>query len=46
MPVILATWEAENRRIAIQDQLGQKVSKTPSQLIAMLSWHCPEIKAI
>jgi hypothetical protein len=29
MPVILATWEAEIRRIAVQGQLGQIVHETP-----------------
>jgi hypothetical protein len=28
-PVILAAWEAEIRRITVQDQLRQKVCKTP-----------------
>jgi hypothetical protein len=31
MLVILATWEAEIRRIAIQNHPGQKVCETPSQ---------------
>jgi hypothetical protein len=30
MPVILATWEAEIRRIMIQGQLGQIVPETAS----------------
>jgi hypothetical protein len=30
MPVILATWKAEIRRIAVQDQSGQIVHKPPS----------------
>jgi hypothetical protein len=29
MPVILATWEAEIRRIMVQDQSGQTVKETP-----------------
>jgi hypothetical protein len=29
-----ATWEAEIRRIEVQSQPGQKVSKTPSQSIS------------
>jgi hypothetical protein len=32
MPAILATWEAEIRRIMVQGQIGQKVHKTLSQL--------------
>jgi hypothetical protein len=31
MPIILATQEAEIRRIAVQSQPGQIVHKTPSQ---------------
>jgi hypothetical protein len=31
MPVILATWEAEIRKITIQSQLGQIVGETLSQ---------------
>jgi hypothetical protein len=31
MPVISATWEAEIRRIVVQDQPGQNISKIPSQ---------------
>jgi hypothetical protein len=34
MPVILATWEVEIRRIAVQGQLGQIVLETPSQPMA------------
>jgi hypothetical protein len=30
MPVTLATWEADIRRIVVQDQPGQIVHKTPS----------------
>jgi hypothetical protein len=30
-PIILATWEAEIRRIVVQGQLGQRVCKTLSQ---------------
>jgi hypothetical protein len=30
MPIILATWEPEIRRIEIQGQPGQKVHKSPS----------------
>jgi hypothetical protein len=33
MPIIPAIWEEEIRRTAVQKQLGQKVSKTPSQSI-------------
>jgi hypothetical protein len=29
MPVILATWETEIRRIAVPDQPGQTVHETP-----------------
>jgi hypothetical protein len=29
-PIILATWDAEIRRILVQDQLGQIVCETPS----------------
>jgi hypothetical protein len=34
MPVILATWEAEIRRVMVQDQPEQKVHETPSQSTA------------
>jgi hypothetical protein len=30
MPVILATWEAENRRIMVEDQVRQIVHEIPS----------------
>jgi hypothetical protein len=30
MPVILATWEAEIRRITVQGQLGQIILEIPS----------------
>jgi hypothetical protein len=33
MPVILATWEVEIRRIAVQSQPEQKVINTPFQPI-------------
>jgi hypothetical protein len=33
-PVILATWEAEIRRIAVRGQTRQKVQETPYQPIA------------
>jgi hypothetical protein len=33
MPVILATWKAEIRRIAVRGLPSQKVSKTPCQPI-------------
>jgi hypothetical protein len=32
-PLILATWEAEIRRISVQGHHGQKVHKTPPQPI-------------
>jgi hypothetical protein len=32
--VILATWEAEMGKIAVQGQPGEKVCESPSQLIA------------
>jgi hypothetical protein len=35
----LATWEAEIRRIMVQGQPRQKVSKTPSQPISWAKWH-------
>jgi hypothetical protein len=31
MPVISPTWEVEIRRVALQDQPGEKVGKTSSQ---------------
>jgi hypothetical protein len=34
MPVILATWETEIRKIMVESQPGQKITKTPSQPIA------------
>jgi hypothetical protein len=46
-PVILATWEAEIRRIMVRGQPRQKVGKTPSQPIK--SWeqgHMPVIPAM
>jgi hypothetical protein len=41
MPVILATWEAEIRKVVVQCQTGQKVTKTPSQPIAGHGGMCP-----
>jgi hypothetical protein len=38
MPVIQATWEADIRRIPIQDQPGQKVSETPFQQRSRVWW--------
>jgi hypothetical protein len=37
MPVVIATWEAEIRKIVAQDQPRQKVGDNPSQPIAGLS---------
>jgi hypothetical protein len=34
LPVILATWETEIRRISVQDQSRENVSETTSQPIA------------
>jgi hypothetical protein len=44
MPVILATWEAKIRRIAVGGQHEQTVPKTPSQKITRAKqagsvWH-------
>jgi hypothetical protein len=39
-PVILATWETQNKRISVQVQPKQKVSKIPSQSIAGYSGGC------
>jgi hypothetical protein len=38
--MIPATWEAEIRRIAVQSQLEQKASKTPSQKKQLKNWAC------
>jgi hypothetical protein len=41
--IILATWEAESRRILIQGQARQKVCKTPSQqkkLLSVMAHNC------
>jgi hypothetical protein len=41
-----ATLEAEIRRMAVQGQLGQKVSMTPSQQTSWVGWFVPIISAI
>jgi hypothetical protein len=38
LPVILATWEADIRRIEVQSLSRQKVSKTTSQPISWELW--------
>jgi hypothetical protein len=38
MPAILATWEAEIRRVMVQGQSGQIVHETPSPKITMAKW--------
>jgi hypothetical protein len=40
MPVILATWEVEIRRTAIQGQPKKVVQETPSQPIKNWEWWC------
>jgi hypothetical protein len=45
-PVILATWEAKNRRITVQGQSGQKVTETPSQPIARHGGMCLSFQAM
>jgi hypothetical protein len=45
MPVIPATLEAEIRKIAVQDQPWQKVSKTSSQSTRWAWWCVPMIPA-
>jgi hypothetical protein len=44
-PIILATLEAEIRKILVQGQLRQKVSETPSQQIRRALWHMHGIPA-
>jgi hypothetical protein len=41
MPVISVTWEVGIRRIAIQGQPRQRVSKTLSEEISWLWWYVP-----
>jgi hypothetical protein len=38
-PIILATWEAENKRIIVQGQPRQKAHKTLSQSVASVVAH-------
>jgi hypothetical protein len=38
MPAILATWEAEIRRIAVQSQTRQRVRETPISKITRSIW--------
>jgi hypothetical protein len=42
LPIILASWEAEIRRIAVQGQLGQVVHGTPiyKTIRAEMDWRC------
>jgi hypothetical protein len=37
-PIILATWEAEIRRMKVQGQPRQKVLETPSSKITRAKW--------
>jgi hypothetical protein len=43
MPVILATWETEIRKIKVQGQLEQKVYKTPISRNSQAPWCMPII---
>jgi hypothetical protein len=38
MPVILATWEAETRRITVRGQNGQIAQETPTSKIIRPKW--------
>jgi hypothetical protein len=38
MPIILASWEAEIRRIAVQDQPEQKKLMRPPPILISKSW--------
>jgi hypothetical protein len=46
MPVILATWEAEIRRIEVQGQTGQVFCKTTSPKITRAKWTGGVAKAV
>jgi hypothetical protein len=46
LPVIPATWEAEIRRIIVQDQLRQKVRKIPSQSKSGPEWYMSSIQVL
>jgi hypothetical protein len=40
MPVIIAVWEAENRRIVVPDQPGQKAKPCLQSNQSKKDWRC------
>jgi hypothetical protein len=45
-PVIQHTWEAENRRMKVQSQSGQKFSENTSQWVSQVWWYISIILVI
>jgi hypothetical protein len=43
MPVILASWEGEIKRIVVGGQPRRKVNETPSQPIKSWVWWCTPV---
>jgi hypothetical protein len=41
MPVILATWEVENRRSWFEGSFGKKLGRLQSQSISRAWWYTP-----
>jgi hypothetical protein len=46
VPIVLAVWEAEIRRIMVEGQTRHKVNKTPTSKITRGNWTGGEAQAV